>query len=77
MRGLLRRLPARHSYVPKKKQPFNIDMKDDGLFAFAGLWGRWMSPEKTNDQVGFVQQALRREFFIGGNRREKFSPRQG
>jgi putative SOS response-associated peptidase YedK len=26
---------------PKKKQPFNIGMKDDGLFAFAGLWDRW------------------------------------
>ncbi|HEY5030043.1 MAG TPA: SOS response-associated peptidase [Candidatus Angelobacter sp.] len=26
---------------PKKKQPFNIGMADDGLFAFAGLWDRW------------------------------------
>jgi len=26
---------------PKQKQPFNIGMADDGLFAFAGLWDRW------------------------------------
>jgi putative SOS response-associated peptidase YedK len=25
----------------KKKQAYNIGMKDDGLFAFAGLWDRW------------------------------------
>jgi putative SOS response-associated peptidase YedK len=30
---------------PKKKQPYNIGMADDGLFAFAGLWDRWKSPE--------------------------------
>lgn len=28
-----------------KKQPYNIGMKDDGLFAFAGLWDRWKDPE--------------------------------
>jgi putative SOS response-associated peptidase YedK len=28
-----------------KKQPYNIGMADDGLFAFAGLWDRWKSPE--------------------------------
>ncbi len=26
---------------PKKKQAYNIGLKDDGLFAFAGLWDRW------------------------------------
>jgi hypothetical protein len=31
---------------PKKKQPYNIGMADDGLFAFAGLWDRWTSPDK-------------------------------
>jgi putative SOS response-associated peptidase YedK len=31
---------------PKKKQPYNIGMADDGLFAFAGLWDRWKSPDK-------------------------------
>jgi putative SOS response-associated peptidase YedK len=30
---------------PKKKQAFNIGMKDDGLFAFAGLWDRWKGPD--------------------------------
>ncbi|SRR6266700_861488 len=29
---------------PKKKQPYNIGMADDGLFAFAGLWARWKDP---------------------------------
>jgi putative SOS response-associated peptidase YedK len=29
---------------PKAKQAFNIGMKDDGLFAFAGLWDRWKDP---------------------------------
>ncbi len=29
---------------PKKKQPYNIGMADDGLFAFAGLWDRWKDP---------------------------------
>ena len=33
---------------PKKKQPYNIGLADDGLFAFAGLWDRWKDPsEKT------------------------------
>lgn len=30
-----------------KKQAYNIGMADDGLFAFAGLWDRWRSPEGT------------------------------
>jgi putative SOS response-associated peptidase YedK len=29
---------------PKQKQPYNIGMADDGLFAFAGLWDRWKDP---------------------------------
>jgi putative SOS response-associated peptidase YedK len=29
---------------PKKKQAYNIGMKDGGLFAFAGLWDRWKDP---------------------------------
>lgn len=28
----------------KKKQPYNIGMADDSLFAFAGLWDRWKDP---------------------------------
>jgi putative SOS response-associated peptidase YedK len=28
----------------RAKQPFNIGLKDDGLFAFAGLWDRWRAP---------------------------------
>jgi putative SOS response-associated peptidase YedK len=27
------------------KQPFHFGMKDDSLFAFAGVWDRWTSPE--------------------------------
>jgi len=27
--------------VGSQKQPYRITMKDDGLFAFAGLWERW------------------------------------
>lgn len=30
---------------PKAKQAYNIGMKEDGVFAFAGLWDRWKSPE--------------------------------
>ncbi len=29
---------------PREKQPFNFGLKDDGLFAFAGLWDRWRAP---------------------------------
>jgi len=37
---------------PKEKQPFNIGMKDDGLFAFAGLWERWRDPaERSPDAL--------------------------
>ena len=31
----------------KEKQPYNIGMADDGLFAFAGLWDRWQDPAGT------------------------------
>jgi putative SOS response-associated peptidase YedK len=31
----------------KEKQPYNIGMADDGLFAFAGLWERWAGPAGT------------------------------
>jgi len=42
-------IPADGFYEWKKlssreKQPYNIGLKDDGLFAFAGLWDRWRSP---------------------------------
>jgi putative SOS response-associated peptidase YedK len=29
----------------KVKQPYRIAMKNDGLFAFAGLWDAWKDPE--------------------------------
>ena len=29
----------------KTKQPFHFGMKDDSLFAFAGIWDRWTSVE--------------------------------
>jgi putative SOS response-associated peptidase YedK len=29
----------------KEKQPYNIGMADDSLFAMAGLWDRWKDPE--------------------------------
>lgn len=28
----------------KEKQPFNISMADDSVFAFAGLWEQWQNP---------------------------------
>jgi putative SOS response-associated peptidase YedK len=31
----------------KEKQPYNIGMADDSLFAFAGLWERWHDPAGT------------------------------
>jgi putative SOS response-associated peptidase YedK len=31
----------------KAKQPFHFGMKDDSLFAFAGIWEQWKSPEGT------------------------------
>ncbi|MEE8583597.1 MAG: SOS response-associated peptidase [Acidobacteriota bacterium] len=31
--------------LPDGKQPFLFRLKDGGLFAFAGLWERWKSPE--------------------------------
>jgi putative SOS response-associated peptidase YedK len=41
-------IPADGFYEWKKlgrtKQPFLFGMKDDSLFAFAGLWDRWRSP---------------------------------
>ena len=32
------------SSTPKHKQPFSIGMADDSVFAFAGLWETWPSP---------------------------------
>src|SRR5437764_4200437 len=29
----------------KSKQPFHFGLKDDSLFAFAGIWDRWKSPQ--------------------------------
>jgi putative SOS response-associated peptidase YedK len=34
--------------VGKAKQPFHFGLRDDSLFAFAGLWDRWRDP---NGQV--------------------------
>jgi putative SOS response-associated peptidase YedK len=31
----------------KEKQPYNIGLADDSLFAFAGLWERWSDPACT------------------------------
>lgn len=28
----------------KSKQPFHFGMRDDSLFAFAGIWDRWKPP---------------------------------
>jgi putative SOS response-associated peptidase YedK len=33
--------------VDRLKQAFHFGMKDGALFAFAGLWDRWQSPEGT------------------------------
>ncbi|HEV3038005.1 MAG TPA: SOS response-associated peptidase [Candidatus Angelobacter sp.] len=32
----------------KEKQPYNIGMADDSLFAMAGLWDRWQDPESKS-----------------------------
>ena len=29
----------------RSKQPFHFGMKDDSLFAFAGIWDRWKTPQ--------------------------------
>lgn len=29
---------------PRDRQPYNFGLKDDTLFAFAGLWDRWLAP---------------------------------
>lgn len=29
----------------RSKQPFHFGMKDDSLFAFAGIWDRWRTPQ--------------------------------
>ena len=34
---------------PKLKQPYNIGLADDGLFAFAGLWERWKN--QSNEAI--------------------------
>ena len=31
-------------YWGKTKQPFHFGMRDDSLFAFAGIWDRWKNP---------------------------------
>ena len=31
----------------KERRPFHFGMKDDSLFAFAGVWDRWKSPAGT------------------------------
>lgn len=31
--------------TPKRKQPFCFEVGDGGIFAFAGLWGRWRGPD--------------------------------
>jgi putative SOS response-associated peptidase YedK len=44
-------IPADGFYEWKRlgslKQPFHFGMKDDSLFAFAGLWDRWNSADAT------------------------------
>jgi putative SOS response-associated peptidase YedK len=44
-------IPADGFYEWKRvgsyKQPFHFGMKDDSLFAFAGIWDTWKSPEGT------------------------------
>lgn len=49
----------------KAKQPYRIHMKDDGLFAFAGLWDEWNSLEtctiittEPNDLVAQIHDRM-------------------
>ena len=30
---------------PQEKQPYSIGMADDSVFAFAGLWDRWLDKD--------------------------------
>lgn len=43
--------------VDTRKQPYRIAMKDDGLFAFAGLWERWEKGETIESFTIIVTQA--------------------
>jgi len=38
-------LLGRRSPTTNTKQPFHFGMKDESLFAFAGIWDRWTSTE--------------------------------
>lgn len=40
--------------VPGKKIPYFIHRPDDGLFAFAGLWEHWMSPDGSEIETGVI-----------------------
>ncbi|MCX7347705.1 MAG: SOS response-associated peptidase [Alphaproteobacteria bacterium] len=40
--------------VPGKKIPYFIHRADDGLFAFAGLWEHWMSPDGSEIETGVI-----------------------
>jgi putative SOS response-associated peptidase YedK len=33
--------------IGKEKQPYNFGMTDDSIFAFAGIWDTWKSPDGT------------------------------
>jgi len=63
--ALLRRrclLPATGFYewkvVPGGKQPYNIQVGDGGLFAFAGLWERWQGVESCTIIVTEANKAI-------------------
>ena len=43
--------------VGARKQPYRITMKDDGLFAFAGLWERWERNEIIESFTIIVTEA--------------------
>ncbi len=40
--------------IPDGKQPYYIRMRKDGVFAFAGLWERWIGPDEKIDSCSII-----------------------
>lgn len=40
--------------IPGRKQPFHVQRPDHGLFAFAGLWEHWQSPDGSEIETAAI-----------------------
>lgn len=40
-----------------KKQPYFIQLDDNELFSLAGIWSRWVSPDKTIESCAIITTA--------------------